>query len=112
MIARSPQRYTTEAWNGLWGADARFYARRSDGACFVIEGEVGVFDLAASPLPADHATEVKTLPQFGRYSLRMLVARPTEESTSPAGDSSDPAARPREARASLFACGVLRRMLR
>ena len=111
MIARSSQRYTTEAWNGLWGADARFYARRSDGACFVIEGDVGVFDLASS-LPEDLATQVKTLPQFGRYSLRMFVAKPRVATTDSPAAESESDDRPQEARASLFACGVRRRMLR
>jgi hypothetical protein len=80
MVVRRSQPIISEAWSGLWGTDARFYARRSDGVCFAFDGAASVFDLAGSSPPAPHARPVATLPNVGRYILSVFAARPTESS--------------------------------
>ena len=99
MVARRPEAFTTEDWNGFWGTDARYYARRSDGACFAIDGRVTVFDLASDSPPALHSEPVAALPHVGSYAMRMLVARPI------AGNG-------RQENRRLFACGVRRPLSR
>ncbi len=76
MVARRLQRFASEDWSGHWGADARYYARRSDGALFVIDGAVTVFDLAHSAPPAAMAERVSSMPDVGGYTLRVVAARP------------------------------------
>jgi hypothetical protein len=76
MVARRLQRFASEDWSGHWGADARYYARRSDGALFVIDGAVTVFDLAHSAPPAAMAERVSSIPDVGGYTLRVVAARP------------------------------------
>ena len=98
MIVRRTERFAREAWNGVLGSDARYYARRSDGACFAIDGAVRVLDLA-SPDQSPHVRAVASLPQKGRYALRVFAA----SGRDPEGvGSTDPAA-PR-----LLAYGVRR----
>jgi hypothetical protein len=96
MVARRSQAFTTEHWNGFWGMDARYWARRSDGACFAIDGRATVFDLASDSMPERHSEPVATLPRAGRYAMRVLIAKPV------------PGART----ARTFACGVRRRIAR
>ena len=76
MLAPRSQHDTSERWQGHWGADERFYARRSDGACFAIDGAVSVIDLAGSTPPASHAERVDSLPRFGGYSLSVFAKGP------------------------------------
>jgi hypothetical protein len=76
MVARRLQRFASEDWSGHWGTDARYYARRSDGALFVIDGAVTVFDLAHSAPPASMAQRVSAMPDVGGYTLRVVAARP------------------------------------
>lgn len=99
MVARRPQAFTTEDWNGFWGSDERYYARRSDGACFIIDGRATVFDLASASPPAMHSEPVAALPRVGSYALRVLVARPVAGTGRVGGRR-------------LFACGVRRPMSR
>lgn len=80
MVARRSQRFTSEDWTGHWGTDARYYARRSDGACFAIDGAVAVFDLARSAPPASLAQRLASIPDAGRYALRVFAAGPLAES--------------------------------
>ena len=109
MLARQLQLDTTEHWSGHWGADARFYARRSDGVCFAIDGRVNVIDLAASTPPSSHARAVESLPKRGRYTLSVFAVRQLDANaatqdggTTTANDST--AVTPR-----LLAYGVRRR---
>ncbi len=90
MVARRLQRFASEDWSGHWGADARYYARRSDGALFVIDGAVTVFDLAHSAPPAAMAERVSSIPDAGGYTLRVVAARP--EPAAAAGDAARSAA--------------------
>src|SRR5688572_11573479 len=77
MLAPRPHpAVTSETWNGHWGADARYYARRSDGACFAIDGAVNVFDLAGTTPPSPHARPVDSLPVDGEYTLSVFAQRP------------------------------------
>lgn len=96
MVARRSPAFTTEDWNGFWGSDARYYARRSDGACFAIDGAAMVFDLASDSMPARHSEPVASLPRAGRYTMRVLIAKPVAGTRS----------------ARTFACGVRRRVSR
>ncbi len=109
MVARRSQQFTSQEWNGLWGTDARYYARRSDGACFAFDGTMTVFDLAGSSPPSLHARPVAALPHGGRYTLRVFAARPIDAGPRPdATDESANAAQPRRRAARLFAYGVRR----
>lgn len=109
MVARRSQRFTSEDWTGHWGTDARYYARRSDGACFAIDGAVAVFDLARSAPPASLAQRLTSIPEAGRYALRVFAAGPLAETArreggkEPAG-LADPGREPRR----LVVCGVRR----
>ena len=105
MIAR-PSLVTSETWNGRWGADARYYARRSDGACFAIDGAVNVADLAAPTPP--HARPVHSLPDDGEYVLSVFALRPGSMHVRPSIDGPSPI-HPRITSARLFAFGVRRR---
>ncbi len=109
MLAHGSAQVTTESWNGYWGVDACYYARRSDGACFAIEGAMNVLDLAGVSLPSSHARPVNALPISGRFALRVVVvhaigdAHGECESVTPAqGDA-------RRATPRLLAFGVRRR---
>lgn len=104
MVARRSEQFTSQEWNGLWGTDARYYARRSDGACFAIDGAMTVFDLAGSSPPPRHARPVASLPHVGRYTLRVFAARPIATGIPETADGA-PVQRPS---ARLFACGVRR----
>lgn len=107
MVARRSQRFTSEDWNGLWGTDARYYARRSDGVCFAIDGTVTLFDLAGSSPPTPHARQVASLPHAGRYALRLIAARAIAEGSEPelSAEAVQVGGRARS-RPRLFACGI------
>jgi len=111
MIAPRPQPDTSERWYGHWGVDARYYARRSDGACFAIDGAVNVIDLAANtPVSPPHAQPVDSLPNAGRYSLSVFAVRPPATShVKPSIDGPNPL-HPRVTTARLLAYGVRRRI--
>jgi hypothetical protein len=109
MIAPRSHLVTSETWNGHWGADARYYARRSDGACFAIDGAVNVFDLARTTPPSPHARMLESLPPDGEYTLSVFAQRPPEpRHVMPSIDGPSPI-HPRIASTRLFAFGVLRR---
>lgn len=109
MIARRSKHVTSESWNGHWGPDARYYARRSDGVCFAIDGAVNVFDLAGTTPPLPHARPVDSLPVAGRYTLSVFAQRPIESGhVKPSIDGPSPL-HPRLVKARLLACGVRRR---
>ena len=108
MLAPRPHPVTSETWNGHWGADARYYARRSDGACFEIDGAVNVFDLAGTTPPSPHARRVKSLPVGGEYALRVFAQRPEPVHVQPSIDGPSPL-HPRITTARLLAVGVRRR---
>lgn len=107
MVARRSQQFTSQEWNGLWGTDARYYARRSDGACFAIDGAMTVFDLAGSSPPSLHAQPVAALPHVGRYTLRVFAARPIANGKPDTPDDAAATVAPRRS-ARLFAYGVRR----
>lgn len=111
MVARRTQQFTSQEWNGLWGTDARYYARRSDGACFAIDGAINVFDLAGSSTPSPHLQPVASLPHVGRYNLRVFAARPIPSNGRQDGDDAATAG-PRRRPARLFAYGVRRPVAR
>ena len=110
MIApRSHPAVTSETWNGHWGADARYYARRSDGVCFAIDGAVNVFDLARTTPPSPHARPVDSLPVEGEYTLSVFAQRPPEAVyVRPSIDGPSPI-HPQITSARLLAVGVRRR---
>ena len=108
MVARRSQAFTTEDWNGFWGTDARYYARRSDGACFAIDAAAMVFDLAGSATPSSHAHPVASLPRSGRYTMRVLVARSVMASTRPVAGETKKQTSAESTRPRVFACGVRR----
>ena len=110
MLAPQPRQHTTsERWHGHWGTDARYYARRSDGVCFAIDGAVHVIDLASATPPTPHARPVDSLPRRGRYTLSVFAQRPAEPSyVKPSIDGPSPV-HPRIATAQLIAFGVRRR---
>lgn len=112
MIARGSQQFTSEDWNGFWGTDARYYARRSDGAYFVIERDAMVFDLAGTTT-TPHAQRVTSLPHVGRSTMRMLVARSLPTSVNDASENGgrENTVAPNDA-PRVFACGVRRRFFR
>ncbi|HEX6057444.1 MAG TPA: hypothetical protein VFZ11_00405 [Gemmatimonadaceae bacterium] len=111
MVARSPKRFTSEDWTGHWGSDARYWARRSDGACFAIDGAVAVFDLARSAPPASLSQRVASLPDAGRYAMRVVAAGPLSEAAR-AELTAARAGRPEHGREvrRLVVCGVRRAM--
>jgi hypothetical protein len=108
MVARRLQRFASEDWSGHWGADARYYARRSDGALFVIDGAVTVFDLAHSAPPASLAQRVSSMPDVGGYTLRVVAAR--QQSPDASADEPRVTIERAEARAQrrLVVCGIRR----
>ena len=109
MLAPRPHpAVTSETWNGHWGADARYYARRSDGACFAIDGAVNVFDLAGTTPPSPHARPVDSLPGDGEYTLSVFAQRPIPIRVMPSIDGPSPI-HPRIISARLLAVGVRRR---
>ena len=79
MVIRRTPHDTSEAWSGFWGADARYYARRSDGACFVIDGAARIVELAEVSAAAAHARAATIMPMAGRYELRVVAAQPAAE---------------------------------
>ena len=111
MVARGSQRFTSEDWIGHWGSDARYYARRRDGACFAIDGAVAVFDLARSAPPASMAQRLPSIPSTGRYDLRLFAAGPlTESARREPGTGSERLGRPEAGQTvrRLVVCGVRR----
>ncbi len=109
MLAPESLHDTSERWYGHWGADERFYGRRSDGACFAIDSAVSVFDLAGTTPPLPHARPVEALPVVGRYTLNVFAPRPLDTShVKPSIDGPSPI-HPRVATARLLAYGVRRR---
>lgn len=111
MVARGSQRFTSEDWIGHWGSDARYYARRRDGACFAIDGAVAVFDLARSAPPASMAQRLPSIPSAGRYDLRLFAAGPlTESARREPGTGSERLGRPDAGQTvrRLVVCGVRR----
>jgi hypothetical protein len=110
MIAPRPQPDRSERWYGHWGADARYYACRSDGAYFEIDGAVNVIDLAGTTPASPHARPVDSLPVVGRYTLSVFAVRPLETShVKPSIDGPSPI-HPRVTTARLLAYGVRRRV--
>jgi hypothetical protein len=109
MIAPRPHPVTSETWNGHWGADARYYARRSDGACFEIDGAVNVFDLAGTTPPSPHARLVDSLPVDGEYTLNVFAQRPAVRHVMPSIDGPSPVHPQITSAARLLAFGVRRR---
>jgi len=110
MLDPRSQHDTSERWYGHWGTDARFYARRNDGLCFAIDGDVNVIDLAATATPAPHARPVDALPRLGRYTLSVFAVRPLDAShVKPSIDGPSPI-HPRIPTARLIAFGVRRRV--
>ena len=109
MLAPRSPHDTSERWYGHWGADERFYARRSDGVCFAIEAGVNVIDLAGSTPPVPDARPVDSLPVVGRYTLNVLAQPPLDTShVKPSIDGPSPL-HPRAAAPRLLAYGVRRR---
>ena len=109
MLAHESAQVTTESWNGYWGVDACYYARRSDGVCFAIEGGMNVLDLAGATLPASQARPVNALPISGRFALRVVVMHAVGESHAQ-GENVGPAqGNARRATPRLLAVGVRRR---
>ena len=82
MLARPSQHLTSESWYGHWGIDARFYARRGDGACFAIDPSMNVIDLAGTTPPEAHARPVESLPRLGRYTLSVFAVRSVAEDSA------------------------------
>src|SRR5688500_3533731 len=110
MIAPRPHpAVTSETWNGHWGEDERYYARRSDGVCFAIDGAVNVFDLARRAPPSPRARPVASLPIAGEYTLSVFAQRPPEAvHVRPSIDGPSPI-HPRITSARVFAVGVRRK---
>ena len=109
MIAPRRRHVTSESWNGHWGADARYYARRSDGVCFAIDAAVNVLDLAGTTPPSTHAQPVEALPAAGPYTLTVFAQPPLEASyVKPSIDGPSPI-HPRVTAARLLVFGVRRR---
>lgn len=100
---------TTESWHGYWGVDACYYARRSDGVCFAIEGATNVLDLTAATLPPSRARPVNALPISGRFALRVVVMQATEEAHDERETAMPNRDEARRAMPRLLAFGVRRR---
>ena len=109
MLAHESAQVTTESWNGYWGVDACYYARRSDGVCFAIEGAMNVLDLAGATLPSAHARPVNALPISGRFSLRVVVMQAAGESHAESDSATPAEAEAPRAMPRLLAFGVRRR---
>ena len=110
MVAPRSRHDKSERWYGHWGADERFYARRSDCACFAIDGDVNVIDLAGSTPPSPQARPVDSLPRLGRFTLSVVVQHPPETTyVRPSIDGPSPV-HPQVATARLLAYGVRRRV--
>ena len=109
MLARRSQQVTSESWDGHWGADARYYARRSDGACFAIDAAARVFDLADTAAAAAHARPVDSLPMIGGYTLSVLALPPIQGSRVKPSIDGPSLGHPRLAAPRLLAYGVFRR---
>ena len=108
MLAHPSQHSSSERWAGHWGADAQFYARRSDGVCFAIDGGVSVIDLVGSTPASPHARPLDALPGQGRYTLRVLAsAQGGASGATSSSDATDAGANRTGAR--LLAFGVRRR---
>ena len=103
MVARPSSRVASERWSGHWGADARYHARRSDGACYSIDGAVRVSDLARAVPAAPLARPLPALDADGRYALCVVGTR--EE---PPREDVVPRAGARREGRRLVACGVRR----
>ena len=109
MLARRSQPVTSASWSGHWGPDKRYYARRSDGVCFAIDGAVNVVDLAGTTPPSPHARPVDALPGADGYTLSVLAHSPVASvHVRPSIDGQSPV-HPRIATARLVAYGVRRR---
>jgi len=109
LLARRSQHVTSERWNGHWGADARYYARRSDGVCFAIDGAVNVLDLAGTTPPSPNARPVDSLPLAGRYTLSVFAVRPLDGSLAKSSGDVPSVSDPLGATPRLLAYGVRRR---
>ena len=109
MLSHESAQVTTESWNGYWGVDACYYARRSDGVCFAIEGAMNVLDLAGATLPASQARPVNALPISGRFALRVVVMQAAGETLSQGESAMPPQDDARRAKPRLLAVGVRRR---
>jgi hypothetical protein len=108
MASRRSRQFTSEAWNGFWGTDARYYARRSDGACFAIDGEAKILDLAAATPASGHVRAVPTLPTVGRYVLQLFATQPIGDGWIEPIDETSAAPAPSKQSSRLFAYGVRR----
>jgi len=109
MLARRSQHVTSESWHGHWGADARYYARRSDGVCFAIDSAVNVLDLAGTTPPLPHARPVDSLPLAGRYTLSVFALNSLDASRTKSSGDMPSASDLRGMTPRLLAYGVRRR---
>jgi hypothetical protein len=109
MLARRSLPVTSATWSGHWGPDKRYYARRSDGVCFAIDGEVSVVDLAGTTPPSEHARPVDSLPGSGAYTLSVLAHNPVASCHVKPSIDGPSLVHPRLATARLIAYGVRRR---
>jgi hypothetical protein len=109
MLARRSQQVTKESWDGHWGTDARYYARRSDGACFAIDGAARIFDLADTSADVPHARPVESLPMIGGYTLSVLALPPRLGRRVMPSIDGPSLSHPAFAAPRLVACGVFRR---
>ena len=109
MLARRSLPVTSASWSGHVGADKRYYARRSDGVCFAIDGAVNVVDLAGTTPPAPHARPVDSLPGAGEYTLSVLAHSSVATSFVKPSIDGPSLVHPRIATARLVAYGVRRR---
>ena len=109
MLAHESAQVTTESWNGYWGVDACYYARRSDGVCFAIEGAMNVLDLAGATLPSSQARPVNALPISGRFALSVVVMHAGGDADARCDGATQPQGDARRATPRLLAVGVRRR---
>ena len=109
MLARRSLPVTNASWSGHVGADKRYYARRSDGVCFAIEGAVPVVDLADATPPSSHARPMDSLPGPGEYTLSVLAHSPVASCYVKPSIDGPSLVHPRAAAARLVAYGVRRR---
>lgn len=109
MLFHGSAQVTTESWNGYWGVDACYYARRSDGVCFAIEGGMNVLDLAGATLPPSQARPVNALPISGRFALRVVVMQAAGAAATEAENVTPTQGDVRRAMPRLLAVGVRRR---
>ena len=109
MLAHESAQVTTESWNGYWGVDACYYARRSDGVCFAIEGAMNVVDLAGVTLSSSRARPVNALPISGRFAMHVVVMQASGDAAAELESAPKAQGDGRRAVPRLLAFGVRRR---